>query len=101
MLSAGGEPLTDFGQLRQQVEKAKDSTLTVDILRKGTKQVLQLTSGKRPWNPDIFMPGTVEIPDDVEVTTRGMSGTRTGMKLHTSSDGGDLTWNGDLSSRLR
>lgn len=68
LLSVNGEVLKDFDQLMQHVEKAKENAFKIEVLRKGAKMELSLKPGKRPWNFNIFMPGSVTVPDDVKIT---------------------------------
>lgn len=68
LLSVNGEVLKDFDQFMQHVEKAKENALKVEVLRKGTKMEVNLKPGKRPWNFNVFMPGSITVPDDVKVT---------------------------------
>lgn len=88
LVSIAGTPLKDFAQLRDQIRQAKNSELSVSILRKGQQQTVQLKPGERPWNPDIFMPGSVEIPDDVEVTISKKGGSPVTVTIRQ----GDQTW---------
>lgn len=68
LLTVNSEVLKDFDQFVQLVQKAKENPLAIGILRKGAKMELSLVPGKRPWNFDVFMPGSVTVPDDVEIT---------------------------------
>lgn len=88
LLSVAGMPLQDVVQLREQISEAKDGVLSIELLRKGAKQQVQVTPGERPWNPDIFIPGSIEIPENVEVT---ISRTGSGPLTVTVREG-DQTW---------
>lgn len=88
LLSVAGMPLQDVVQLRDKVQQSKGTEFSVEILRKGTKQQLQITPGDRPWSPDVYFPGSVEIPENVEVTiSRQGSG-----PLTVTVREGDQTW---------
>ena len=96
LLSVNGESLSEFGDLRRQVEGAKGKSLSLEILRKGAKQSLTLAVGQRPWIPDVFMPGSIDIPDDVEVTIskRGRQPVTVTVKQ------GDQTWQASSEEEL-
>lgn len=88
LISVAGTALTDFAQLRDHVSQAKGSEVSVDILRKGKKQTVPLKPGEQPWIPDVFMPGNVDLPDNVEVTISKKGGGPVTVTIRQ----GDQTW---------